>query len=91
MSKRELVDEISQCLGQKSPDIKVVVDSLFTVLTEKLSAGEKVMIPGFGTFEVTERKARTGRNPNTGETIKVKASKVVHFKAGKILKESVNN
>jgi DNA-binding protein HU-beta len=65
------------------------INSLFDIIAEKLKAGDSIQIPGFGNFEVRERAARKGRNPQTGEEIDIAASKVPAFKAGKNLKEAV--
>lgn len=67
------------------------LDAVFTTIVEALRAGETAKVPGFGSFSISERAARKGRNPATGETIKIKASKSVRFKVGKELKESVNS
>ena len=66
------------------------MDATFDAIARSLKKGDKVSLVGFGTFEVRKRAARTGRNPKTGETIKIKASKVPAFKAGKGLKDTVN-
>ncbi|HEV8579963.1 MAG TPA: HU family DNA-binding protein [Thermoanaerobaculia bacterium] len=65
-------------------------DAVFAAISDALKAGESAKVPGFGSFNVSERAARKGRNPATGESIKIKASKSVRFKAGKELKETVN-
>ena len=70
-------------------DLIAKVDAVFAAVTEYLSKGEKVQLIGFGTFEVRERAARKGRNPQTGKEIKIAASKVPAFKAGKALKDAV--
>ena len=67
------------------------VDALFETIQEALQAGEKVQVIGFGNFEVRERAARKGRNPQSGEEIQIEASKVPAFKAGKALKDAVKN
>jgi DNA-binding protein HU-beta len=71
-------------------DCEKVVNIFLDAMTVTLAQGEKVQLAGFGTFEVRERKAREGRNPSTGEAIKIAASKVPAFKAGKKLKDLVN-
>ncbi len=89
MNKTELVDAVA-----KSADISKVVagkavDAVVESITGALKKGDKVTLIGFGTFEVRQRAARSGRNPRTGEEIKIKATKVPAFKAGKKLKEAV--
>ena len=72
-------------------DVSAAVDALFETIQEALQAGEKVQVIGFGNFEVRERAARKGRNPQSGEEIQIEASKVPAFKAGKALKDAVKN
>jgi DNA-binding protein HU-beta len=67
-----------------------VLDAVFATISDALRSGEGAKVPGFGSFALSERAARKGRNPATGETIKIKASKTVRFKVGKELKEAVN-
>ena len=90
MNKSELVDSIAQSAGlTKEQDAKAV--NAFTESVQgALQRGDDVVLVGFGTFSVKERAARMGRNPKTGEAIQIAASKVPSFKAGKVLKESVN-
>ncbi|MDO4318271.1 MAG: HU family DNA-binding protein [Lachnospiraceae bacterium] len=90
MNKTELVAAIAEKAGVKKEDAKNMVDAFITVVTDEMVAGEKVALVGFGTFEVSERPERTGRNPLTGEDIVIAASKQPKFKAGKLLKEAVN-
>ena len=75
---------------KKDNEIKPIIDTAITILTETLSSGESITIPGFGTFEVRERAATTARNPRTGETVEVAAKRVPAFKPGKALKEAVD-
>ncbi|GMA59670.1 HU family DNA-binding protein [Alicyclobacillus fastidiosus] len=89
MNKQELINKAAEKTGLTKKDTETLVNGLFGVIEETLGAGEKVQIPGFGTFEVRERAARTGRNPQTGETIDIAASKVPVFKPGSSLKEKV--
>lgn len=91
MNKQELVSKISEKTSYTKKDVGIVVDALMEVIKETLSKGEKVQLVGFGNFEVRERSARKGRNPKTGETIIIPASKSVGFKPGSVLKESVKN
>ena len=88
MNKTELVAAIAEKAGLSKKDAEGAVKA-FTD-TDELVKGEKVQLVGFGTFEVAERAARTGKNPQTGEAIKIPASKAPKFKAGKALKDVVN-
>ena len=90
MNKKELVDAVADGTGLGQAAAAGAVDGMFETIAVRLAAGEPVAIPGFGTFEVRERGARTGRNPRTGETIDIAASRVAAFKAGKGLRERVN-
>lgn len=87
MNRSELVDAISQRSGVASRDVDVTLKGLFEVVAGVVAKGdEKITIPGFVSFEQTERAARTGRNPQTGETLQVPASKAVKISAGSKLK-----
>ena len=88
-NKAELVDRVAKKTQLTKKDVSAIVEALFETIQEALKAGEKVQVIGFGTFEVRERAARKGRNPQTGKEIKIKASKVPAFKAGKALKDAV--
>ncbi|MDO4432384.1 MAG: HU family DNA-binding protein [Aerococcaceae bacterium] len=88
-NKAELVEKVASKTNLTKKDVTAAIEALFESITEELAAGEKVQLIGFGTFEVRERSARTGRNPQTGETIKIAASKVPGFKAGKALKDAI--
>ena len=90
MKKNELVAAVAEKTGLTKKDSTAAVDAVIDAITEALVAGDKVQLIGFGTFEVRERAAKEGRNPATGETIKIAASKVPAFKAGKALKDKVN-
>ncbi len=90
MNRTELVDAIAKESKLSKKDIETVLKSFIDVVTGELKAGGKVQLVGFGTFEVAERPAREGRNPQTGATMKIKASKSPKFKAGKALKDQVN-
>jgi DNA-binding protein HU-beta len=90
MNKSELVDAIADASGLSKADSCRAVDALIKSVTKALKKGDTVSLVGFGTFSVRKRKARTGRNPRTGDTIKIKASKNPAFKAGKALKDAVN-
>lgn len=91
MNKTELVDAVAKNAGLTKADTKKAVDALFEELTNALKKGDSVQVIGFGTFKVSDRKAREGRNPATGETIKIKACKVPGFSAGQALKDAVNH
>ncbi|PFS04593.1 HU family DNA-binding protein, partial [Bacillus cereus] len=88
MNKTELIKNVAQTAEISQKEATVVVQSVVDSITNTLAAGEKVQLIGFGTFEVRERAARTGRNPQTGEEMQIAASKVPAFKAGKELKEA---
>ncbi len=88
MTKSELIDEMAKYLNTKK-EAEVALNSLLDTIAKGLKNGEKITLTGFGTFKVSKRKARMGRNPSTGEAIKIKARKVPQFTAGKALKASV--
>lgn len=90
MNKTELVAAVAERAQLTKKDTEKVVNAVFESIEEALVAGDKIQLIGFGTFEVRERAEREGRNPQTGKTIKIAASKVPAFKAGKSLKEAVN-
>jgi len=90
MNKTELVAAIAEKSEVSKKDAEAVVNAFVETVGEQLKKGEKVQLIGFGTFEVAERAAREGRNPQTGKTIKIAASKSPKFKAGKALKDLVN-
>ena len=89
MNKAELVAAVAEKVDLKKKDVETVVGAVFDTIGETLAAGEKVQLVGFGTFAVKERAARVGRNPQTGKEIKIAASVVPTFKAGKVLKDNV--
>ena len=90
MNKSELIDAIAESAEMTKADAGRAVDAVVSVITKALKKGDSVTLVGFGTFEVRKRGARTGRNPRTGEEIKIKASRNPAFKAGKALKDAVN-
>jgi len=90
MNKTELVAAMVNQTNLAKKDVEAVLNSFMEVVTKELQDGEKVQLVGFGTFEVAERAARTGRNPSTKEVIEIPASKAPKFKAGKALKDAVN-
>jgi DNA-binding protein HU-beta len=89
MTKAELIDSLANKAELPKQKAEEIVNGLFDDIVGALKNGDKVNISGFGTFSVSERKARTGRNPKTGEAIQIAASRAPKFKAGKILKESL--
>jgi len=90
MNKSDLIDSIADSAGLSKADAGRALDGFVNTITGALKKGQSVSLVGFGTFSVRDRAARTGRNPRTGETIKIKASKNPAFKAGKALKDAVN-
>jgi len=89
MKKVELINHVAESASLSKADAGAAVDAVLSGITGALSAGDSVSLVGFGTFSVTERAARTARNPRTGEPIEVAASKAPKFKAGKGLKDAV--
>lgn len=90
MNKTELVDAIAKQAGLSKKDSEAAVKAFTDVVSKALKKGDKVQLVGFGTFEVTKRGARTGRNPQTGETMKIAATKAPKFKPGKAFKDALN-
>ena len=90
MNKTELVDAIAKETGLSKKDSEKAVKAFTDAVSAELKKGGKVQLVGFGTFEVTKRAAREGRNPQTGKTMKIAASKAPKFKPGKALKDLVN-
>ena len=90
MNKAELIDAIAASAGLSKADACKALDATLAAVTGALKGGDSVSLVGFGTFQVKERAARTGRNPQTGATIQIAAAKVPGFKAGKALKDAVN-
>lgn len=90
MNKSDFVNGVAETAGISKTDAAKALDAVISVIEKALKKGEQVAIVGFGTFAVRKRAARTGRNPRTGATIKIKASKVPAFKAGKALKDAIN-
>jgi DNA-binding protein HU-beta len=88
MNKAELVNEVAKVLNSKK-DAQAAVDAVLSNIVDVLEKGGDVTLVGFGTFKVAQRKARTGRNPQTGEAIQIKASKVPKFTPGKAFKDAV--
>lgn len=90
MNKQDLISAIADAAELTKADAGRAIDAMVEVVKKALKKGDTVSLVGFGTFSVRKRAARTGRNPRTGQTIKIKASKSPAFKAGKALKDAVN-
>jgi DNA-binding protein HU-beta len=90
MNKTELVEAIAEGASLTKVSASKALDVFMQTITEALKNGDQVVLPGFGSFLTGNRAAREGRNPQTGETIQIKAARVAKFKAGKALKEAVN-
>ncbi len=89
MTKTELIATVAASTGTTKKDAERIVNATFETIAAQLAAGEKVQLAGFGIFEVKDREARTGRNPVTGESIQIAATRAPSFKAGKALKDRV--
>jgi len=89
MNKTDLIQAVVEKTGLTKKDSTKALEAVIDAISESLAKGDKVQLVGFGTFEVRSRQAREGRNPATGETIKIEASKAPAFKAGKALKDKV--
>ena len=90
MNKTELIAQVAETTQKTKKEATLFVDAVLDAIAEALRSGDKVQLIGFGNFEVRERSARKGRNPQTGEEIEIAASKIPAFKPGKQLKEAVN-
>jgi DNA-binding protein HU-beta len=90
MNKQQLIDAASDASDLSKNEVSSALDAILSTLTDALKAGEKVTLTGFGNFEVRERAARTGRNPQTGAEMQIAASRAPAFKPGKALKDAVN-
>ena len=90
MNKNELIEAVAKKTGGTKAEAARAVDAIFAAISAELKKGGEVRLVNFGTFLVAKRKATTGRNPRTGQPIKIKASKQPKFRPGKVLKESVN-
>ena len=90
MNKQDLISAVAESSGLSKSDARKAVEGVFDSISSALKKGDEVRLVGFGTFSVSQRKASTGRNPRTGETMTIKASAQPKFKAGKGLKDSVN-
>lgn len=87
--KAELVERVAELTGYPKTQVAMTFDLVFELVSESLASGDKVTVPNFGTFMVSERPARTGRNPATGEAISIAASRSVRFKVSKNLKDAL--
>ena len=90
MNKSELIDAVAAAADLTKADAGRAIDATVAAVTDTLSKGDSLSLIGFGTFSISNRAARTGRNPRTGEAIQIKAAKLPKFKAGKALKDAVN-
>ncbi len=90
MNKGELIEKVAEAANLSKKEGEAVINAFVDTIQKALKSGDKVAIAGFGTFDVSHRKARTGRNPHTGEEIKIPESKTPKFKAGKSFKEIIN-
>jgi integration host factor subunit alpha len=90
MTKADIIEKINATTGLSKKDSAVMMESVFTIMKESLEAGETIKISGFGNFEVTQKAARKGRNPQTGEAITIEARKVLTFKPSTVLRQAVN-
>ena len=91
MNKAELIDAVAANTGQSKSDAVAAVEAVFENIRNAMKSGDTVSLVGFGSFSVSDRAARTGRNPSTGEEIQIAASRAPKFKAGKQLKDAVNS
>ena len=89
MNKTELASAVAEKTGMQKKDSEKLVSAVFEAMTETLKNGEPIRLVGFGSFQVKERAAHTGRNPSSGEKIEIPASRTVQFKAGKLLKDAI--
>lgn len=90
MTKADLIESVASKVDLPRATAERAVNTLFEDMVEALKQGDKVNISGFGTFSISSRKARVGRNPKTGESIEISASRAAKFKAGKTLKDALN-
>ncbi|MGU9978046.1 MAG: HU family DNA-binding protein [Candidatus Oxydemutatoraceae bacterium WSBS_2016_MAG_OTU14] len=91
MNKSQMIERIADSTSMSKADSNRALEAIIKIIKDSLKSGEQVTIVGFGTFLARDRKARAGRNPRTGETIQISASKVPAFKPGKALKDEVNS
>jgi DNA-binding protein HU-beta len=91
VNKAELIDRVAGAVGVEKNKAEAVLDAFFTTVTSSVKRGDKVAWPGFGSFSMSQRAARTGRNPRTGEPVAIKASKAMKFTASSTLKSDLNS
>ncbi|MEE8185749.1 MAG: integration host factor subunit alpha [Thermodesulfobacteriota bacterium] len=91
MTKMDIVESIFEKFGYSKKDVSEVVDAVFETIKETLERNEKIKVSGFGNFSVRQKRARRGRNPQTGEEITIEPRKVMTFKASQILKKAINS
>lgn len=91
MTKADIVDKIHKSNGISKKDSFDILEAVFSIMKDTLESGEKIKVAGFGNFEVKDKKDRKGRNPITGETIIIKARRVLTFKPSMVLKKGINN
>lgn len=90
MTKADIVEKIHTTTGLSKKDSAVMMESVFVIMKESLEAGETIKISGFGSFEVNQKDARRGRNPQTGEAITIESRKVLTFKPSNVLRDAIN-
>ena len=90
MTKIDIIKNVSEKLGFSKKDSAVIVESVFDVMKENLSRGEKIKISGFGNFVVKKKNSRRGRNPQTGQEIEITSRRVLNFKASQVLRRALN-
>ena len=91
MTKADIVEKIHTNTGLSKKDSAAMMEAVFAIMRESLEAGETIKISGFGSFEVNQKDARRGRNPQTGEAITIEARKVLTFKPSNVLRDAINN
>ena len=90
MTKADIVDKINTTTGISKKDSFDILEAVFSIMKDTLESGEKIKVPGFGNFEVKDKKERKGRNPTTGETITITARRILTFKPSVVLKSAIN-
>jgi DNA-binding protein HU-beta len=89
VNKADLIQVVAESTNMTKKEMTVIVDAVFAAISNALASGERVQLVGFGNFEIRERRARKGRNPQTGEVIQIEASRIPAFRAGKVLREGI--
>jgi len=90
MTKIDIIQDVYEKLGFSKKDSAIIVESVFEIIKDSLSRGEKIKISGFGNFSIKEKKSRRGRNPQTGSEIEISARKVLTFKSSQVLRKALN-